>query len=207
MRSLYKAATLAALIFITSTITPTICNAKVTCKSKIKVPTIDVTKDLAQKDVRHTYTHQKEYRKKVAAIRKALLHLNPHIPTITSYKISFAICKYSKIYSIDPLLIASVIAIETGKTFIPTLNRGFGWGLMQIVPRWHKKRFTKLGIRRKIELYHVFKNIKVGCDILKECLKLSKGNKERALIYYNGSNLKHSYSKAVMSCYYRLKSK
>lgn len=137
---------------------------------------------------------------RVIPLKDIILELNGRLSNCVALEISLAIQLYAMEYELDPLLVLSVIRVETGNTFDRTANRGTGWGLMQIVPRWHLKRMKKYKIS-KSDLYRVFYNIRVGCDILAECLDVCKGNIRCALLKYNGSEYKEAYTSKVIRYY------
>ena len=105
---------------------------------------------------------------------------------------------------LDPLLILSVIAIES--RFNPFSESPVGaQGLMQVMSRVHKDRFNELG-GIKAALNPVA-NIKVGAMILRDCIKAA-GSIEGGLKRYVGATDNESdggYGNLVLAEYRRLK--
>lgn len=105
---------------------------------------------------------------------------------------------------LDPLLILSVIAIES--RFNPFSESPVGaQGLMQVMSRVHKDRFNELG-GVKAALNPVA-NIKVGATILRDCIKAA-GSIEGGLKRYVGATDNESdggYGNLVLAEYRRLK--
>lgn len=105
---------------------------------------------------------------------------------------------------LDPLLILSVIAIES--RFNPFSESPVGaQGLMQVMSRVHKDRFNELG-GVKAALNPVA-NIKVGATILRDCIKAA-GSIEGGLKRYVGATDNETdggYGNLVLAEYRRLK--
>lgn len=94
------------------------------------------------------------------------------------------ITKVAKQYRLDPSVVKALIEEESGWCASAEGDNGQSIGLMQIQPRWHKERLTRLGITN---LYDPQQNVTVGCDILSELLN-RYGNYEDALSVYNSGN-------------------
>lgn len=94
------------------------------------------------------------------------------------------ITKVAKQYGLDPSVVKALIEEESGWCASAEGDNGQSIGLMQIQPRWHKERLTRLGITN---LYDPEQNVTVGCDILAELLDKC-GNYEDALSVYNSGN-------------------
>ncbi len=95
-------------------------------------------------------------------------------------------------YSIDPILIMSIISIES--KFNPIAKNNGAIGLMQIVGSQHKKKISSPKIL--LEPSH---NIDIGVQILKECFDQSK-SEVTALSRYNGSlGINTKYAKKVLT--------
>lgn len=105
---------------------------------------------------------------------------------------------------LDPLLILSVIAIES--RFNPFSESPVGaQGLMQVMSKVHKERFNELG-GVKAALNPVA-NIKVGAMILRDCVKAA-GSIEGGLKRYVGATDNETdggYGSLVLAEYKRLK--
>lgn len=83
-------------------------------------------------------------------------------------------------YKIDPLLILSVMSVESNFNY-KAVSEGNAVGLMQVIYYWHKEKVTS-----REHLFDPFKNIQVGSQILREYLDRSKTETEM-LLRYNGS--------------------
>jgi soluble lytic murein transglycosylase-like protein len=81
---------------------------------------------------------------------------------------------------VDPLLTLALIATESRFNYMATSPSG-AKGLMQVIPYWHKDKISV------VEVYNPIANVKAGTAILREYLKLSKGDVNKALLRYNGS--------------------
>lgn len=87
----------------------------------------------------------------------------------------------SKAYQLSPDLLIAVMAIESN--FHPYIESEAGaQGLMQVMPRIHAKRYDKLGGRAIDPII----NLKVGAEILRDCVKLHDGSEDEGLRYYFG---------------------
>lgn len=86
-------------------------------------------------------------------------------------------------YSVDPLLILAVMAIES--SYNPEAESHMGArGLMQIIPRWHPEKLAEHGGESALLDPEV--NIQVGARILREYLARA-GEMQAALQMYNGA--------------------
>jgi len=84
---------------------------------------------------------------------------------------------------IDPLLLLSVIAIES--SFNPYAESGVGaQGLMQVMSKIHSDKFSDFGGTRAA--LEPLANIKVGAMVLKDCITRG-GSLATGLRLYNGS--------------------
>lgn len=98
--------------------------------------------------------------------------------TIEKYvTIAFAEASNAKV---DPLLVVSVMAVESRFDYMATSSTG-AKGLMQVVPSWHKEKIAVA------EVYDPVANIKAGTKIIREYLNAHGGNTHAALLNYNGS--------------------
>jgi hypothetical protein len=99
---------------------------------------------------------------------------------------------------LDPLLILAVISIES--RFNPIAESTMGAkGLMQVIPRFHSKKFEQLG-GEKVALEPAV-NIMVGAQILKEYMRRT-GDVGDALQMYVGASTEaneNGYSSKVMA--------
>lgn len=100
-----------------------------------------------------------------------------------------------KKYNIDPLLILSVIAVESSfKAAVKSTAGAIGY--MQIVPKWHKEKVSDTAL-----LYDPEYNVRVGTQILREYLD-RYGSIDRALQKYSGNT--KGYAKKVNRFYFAL---
>lgn len=119
----------------------------------------------------------------------------PLEPELQSY-----IIRLCEQYQIPPELVLAVIEKESGCDAAATGDSGNSQGLMQIQPRWHKERMTRLACT---DLYDPRQNVTVGVDILAELL--DKYDTEKALVIYNcgetgGAGISSSeYSRSVVA--------
>ena len=91
--------------------------------------------------------------------------------------------KLSKAYALSPNLIISVMAIESN--FHPYIQSEDGaQGLMQVMPVIHAKRYEKYG--GKSSFIDPIVSLKVGAEILRDCVKLRGGSEAKALRFYFG---------------------
>lgn len=85
-------------------------------------------------------------------------------------------------YDLEPRIIYAIIDRES--KYDPDIvgDSGRSFGLMQIQPRWHEDRMTKLHVA---DLFDAKSNIKVGADYLAELLDMADGDYQWALTAYN----------------------
>lgn len=98
---------------------------------------------------------------------------------------------------LDPLLLVAVMAVES--SFNPIAESSFGaQGLMQVVPRYHMEKIGAHG--EDATLLDPLVNIRVGAQVLKDCLERA-GNMPAALQAYAGASndAARQYSARVMS--------
>ena len=86
-------------------------------------------------------------------------------------------------YSVDPLLILAVMAIESSYNPEAESHRG-ARGLMQIIPRWHPEKLAEHGGESALLDPEV--NIQVGARILRDYMARA-GEMQAALQMYNGA--------------------
>ncbi len=87
-------------------------------------------------------------------------------------------------YSLDPLLILAVMAIESRYNPVAESNAG-ARGLMQVIPKYHPEKLEQHGGEESLLVPEV--NILVGAQILREYLRRFGGDTETALQVYNGA--------------------
>lgn len=89
--------------------------------------------------------------------------------------------EYSSQYKIDPLLVLSIIKIESG--FREKVRSPYGaTGLMQVVPRFHKNKL------KGRDPSNISVSIEVGSHILREYLDTTDKDLRRALNKYSGGS-------------------
>lgn len=87
-------------------------------------------------------------------------------------------------FGLDKELIQAIVQVESGGDPKAVGDNGNSIGLMQIQPKWHKRRMARYGFTEK-DLYSPICNLIVGCDYLKECMDMGNGI-DFALMMYNG---------------------
>ncbi len=107
------------------------------------------------------------------------------------------ITAWARHYKLPPLLVASVIHVES--RFIETAYYVGNYGPMQVNLTVHRERLKALGIAVE-ELKTIEQGIHAGCDILRECIVGSGGDYTRALTWYNGAMNPH-YAASVLQMY------
>jgi soluble lytic murein transglycosylase-like protein len=98
-------------------------------------------------------------------------------------------------HGVDPLLIVSVMAVES--RFNPVAQSGGGaMGLMQVIPRYHAEKFDAAN---RASVLDPHTNIQVGVKILKEYIGRG-GNELAGLQLYNGapSDASFAYANRVL---------
>jgi soluble lytic murein transglycosylase-like protein len=95
-------------------------------------------------------------------------------------------------HGIDPLLIVSVMAVES--RFNPVAQSdGGAMGLMQVIPRYHAEKFDAAN---QASVFDPHTNIQVGVKILKEYIGRG-GNELAGLQLYNGAPTDASFAYAT----------
>lgn len=91
--------------------------------------------------------------------------------------------RLSVLYRLSPQLLIAVMAIESN--FHPYIQSEAGaQGLMQVMPKVHAKRYEKFGGMGSFVDPVV--SLKVGAEILRDCVKLRGGSETEALRFYFG---------------------
>ena len=96
------------------------------------------------------------------------------------------IVKTSMEEEINPLLIASIIQVESSWNPKAVSNKG-ACGLMQVVPKWNPKKDGSLYTCE--ELKNPVLNIKVGTKALRRWNDKSEGHTSLAICAYNAGNV------------------
>ena len=102
-----------------------------------------------------------------------------NIPKQTATSYAMWIYEAGAVYAVDPILILSVMQVES-KFDYKAISPTGPIGLLQVAWSWHKEKTTKA------ELFDPKTNIIVGTQILREYKNLSKSEIE-TLLRYNGS--------------------
>lgn len=106
-----------------------------------------------------------------------------------AYRYGALIHYYSIKYSLSPILLVSIIQIESG---FKNVDSPTGTGLMQVVYSVHRNK-----VKNRSQLLDPQKNIEVGAKILSEYDKLSRSETEM-LSRYNGTyGISTDYAKKV----------
>ena len=111
--------------------------------------------------------------------------------------------KLSKTYKLSPNLIIAVMAIESN--FHPYIQSEAGaQGLMQVMPAIHAKRYEKFG--GKSSFIDPLVSLKVGAEILRDCVKLKGSETEALRFYFGGGEASDAYIEKVRAEQQRLNS-
>ena len=100
---------------------------------------------------------------------------------------------------IDPAVVIAMIGRESNYNEHALGDNGNSYGLMQVQPRWHYDRMTRLNC---MNLYSPYENIAVGLDFLEELLDRYDGDVAMALTAYNQGSYKgtvSNYAKGVIA--------
>lgn len=88
-------------------------------------------------------------------------------------------------YRVPAHLILAVAAIESN--FHPYLQSQAGaQGLMQVMPKIHRERFAYYGGKERS--FDAFINMRVGTEVLVDCIKFKGGSQEAGLKFYFGGD-------------------
>ena len=86
-------------------------------------------------------------------------------------------------YRLSPNLLIAVMAIESN--FHPYIQSEAGaQGLMQVMPQVHSKRYERFG--GKTAFVNPIVSLRVGAEILRDCVKLRGGSEAEGLRFYFG---------------------
>lgn len=96
---------------------------------------------------------------------------------------------------LDPQLVLGLIEVESGFRKYAVSSAG-ARGYMQVMPFW-----VKVIGQRDDNLFHLRKNLRYGCTILRHYLDIEKGDLFRALGRYNGSLGKAEYPNMVRAAW------
>ena len=123
--------------------------------------------------------------KKLKKMQRLAVHIsgNYKVPLIKAEKIVYSSFVEANKKNLDPTLVLSLIGVESTFNQFSKSHAG-AVGLTQVMPNIHKDKIAKLPDE---DIWSVHNNIKVGTDILREYLNITKGNIKLALQRYNGS--------------------
>lgn len=110
------------------------------------------------------------------------LKMEPRLDPKVAKIYADAVSESSKKYHLPPAIIVSMIDKESYKYGPLSISKAGCVGLMQINPKAHPDKIKNLS---KEELFHVDKNIDIGCRILRDYIG-SEGSIEKALHKYSG---------------------
>ncbi len=89
-------------------------------------------------------------------------------------------------YKLAPSLILAIAAIESN--FHPYVQSPAGaQGMMQVMPRIHAKRYEAYG--GSVSAFNALINMRVGVEVLVDCIKLKNGSLNEGLRFYFGGDL------------------
>ena len=120
-----------------------------------------------------------ETAKTVLVSTKNIIVREGNIPSDVASRYAIMIYEASIKHNVDPLLILSVMSVES-KFKSDAISGAKAIGLMQIIHFWHQEKTTQAN------LFRPENNINVGTQILAEYTKKSKSETE-TLLRYNGS--------------------
>ena len=111
----------------------------------------------------------------------------------------------AKLQAIDPLLLISIIGVESGFNPIAESSAG-AKGLSQPLAEAHPEKINKLLAESGNHILNISDNIELGAKIYAEYHRKFNGNTVKALLQYNGSlsDRSESYAKKVMAFRSRL---
>lgn len=110
-----------------------------------------------------------------------LMHLNKDVDPQLANIIAKAIDEASAKYRLPRKLVCSIIRKESNIDPFAKSKAG-AVGLMQVMPKIHKKRYEGRN------LWHIATNVDVGCQIFREYLDLEKGNMRKTFHRYLSKN-------------------
>ena len=124
---------------------------------------------------------------KVKTIKSRIETLQPKIDPLVSGIIAKSIFDNCDRYNLSENLVLHLIFRESSFNPMAVSSHG-AKGLMQIMVGIHKKEIKELNDFNNYEIYHIDKNIRIGCIILKKYIRKSNDCLEKALKRYVGGN-------------------
>lgn len=126
-------------------------------------------------------------------------------PLVTLYDVpldedlQIHIIETAEAHGIDPAIIFAMAFRESSYKADNIGDGGNSYGLLQVQPRWHKKRMERLGCT---DLLDPYQNVTVAVDYLVEQLDRYSGDMSKALTAYNAGQYKGTitrYAKNVLA--------
>lgn len=99
--------------------------------------------------------------------------------------------KYAFKHEMDPLLVLSVLRVESGYRDKVVSSYG-ARGMSQVVPRWHRDKL------KGRPLTNTAVAIEVGTQVLKDCSDKHRGNRFKTLGCYSGGGGKRYHNKVMV---------
>ncbi len=137
--------------------------------------------------VRH---RSKKYAKaRVAVISRYFQTKNPKLSAKSARKYAKLVDRIGRRYDLDPFLVSSIIVKESTVRVKAKSRRAYG--LMQVNWKANRKWIRKVypSISSPAKLLHSKPNIMVGCHILRDAMRRSFGDVDRALDRYRGKSV------------------
>jgi len=126
----------------------------------------------------------------LAAMSKRLEKRIPHPKTRNDFLMTVYYVAIRR--ALDPQLILGIIQVESDFNKY-AVSRAGALGYMQVMPFW-----TKLCGDPDHNLFHLRRNLRYGCNILRGYLRMERGDYFRALGRYNGSLGQATYPNLVL---------
>jgi len=126
----------------------------------------------------------------LAAMSKRLEKRIPHPKTRNDFLMTVYYVAIRR--ALDPQLILGIIQVESDFNKY-AVSRAGARGYMQVMPFW-----TKLCGDPDHNLFHLRRNLRYGCNILRGYLRMERGDYFRALGRYNGSLGQATYPNLVL---------
>jgi hypothetical protein len=125
------------------------------------------------------HTEMSQTAKSVLVTTKNIIIRDGNIPHDVADKYTYMIFEAADKHKIDPVLILSVMFVES-RFKSDAVSSAKAIGLMQVIHKWHPEKSTQAN------LFHPENNINVGTKILADYTKRSKSETE-TLLRYNGT--------------------
>lgn len=119
----------------------------------------------------------------VVVISTRIISRDGNLPLDTAAKYATWIKRYSDMHGLDPILVLSIMRVESQFNHTAVSPTG-PIGLLQIAFRWHKDKVSS-----KSALYDPKTNIHVGAKIIKEYSLRTSSEYDTLKMYYGGSKI------------------